>query len=74
MTDRLTAMTAPAVQGLQHGQPIPGYGECVSGNLKTGVMGNGWPRVVSHDGLLTPTGTPAKTIDKVSAGRMNDYW
>ena len=67
-------MTAPAVQGLQNGPPILGYGECVSGNLKTGVVGDGRPGAVSHDGLLTPTGTPAKTIDTVSVGHMNDFW
>ena len=72
VTDHLTVMSASAVSELQHRQPIPSYVELSS--LKTGVVGDGWPGSVSHGGLLTPTGTPFRTIDTVSAGGMNDYW
>ena len=72
VTDRLTGMSASAVPELQHGQPIPSYGELSS--LKTRVVGDGRPGSVSHGGLLTLTGTPLKTFDTVSAGGINDYW
>ena len=71
VTDRLTAMSASAVPELQHGQPIPSYGELSS--LKAGVIGDGRPGSLSHGGLLTSTGTPLRTIDTVSAGGINDY-
>ena len=55
VTDCLTAMSASAVSGLQHEQPLPGYGKSVSLNI--GAVGDGQPEAVSHDGLLTLTGT-----------------
>ena len=72
VTGRLTAMLTSAVPELQHGQPIPSYGEL--GNLKTGAVGDGRLGSLSHGGLLTPTGTPHRTMQMVSADNMNEYW
>ena len=58
VTDPLTAMTAPAVQKLRNLRSKTGYSECLSGNLYSGVIGDGWPVAVNHDDLLTPVGRP----------------